>query len=310
MGTFSRLSDQDVEKILAGQAPGGDPLDAHLAAFTREVRATFAAPLPPEIQGTHLAAAVAAAQGAPATGDPAIRPAGNKARAWASGSATWQRRTVLGGMFASLSAKIALGAVAAMAATGALAAAGALPAPAQQAVSTAASSVGINLPAAHHHNPKASDGEEGTPTGTVTASVQPIEDSPTATASPAPNHGSCVSFATSEAGSLGFSGSQRGEFVARIAKDRGAISAKVSSDGHPDPACQAAIDLYEAAVKASPGPGDATSGSRKDNGTGGQPTSPTPAASSKDGSHPQPTPSAPSTGAGSVSPTPHPTGRP
>jgi len=45
------LSDQDVDRILAGRAPsGGDPLDRELAAFVQEVQAAFTAPPPIDIE--------------------------------------------------------------------------------------------------------------------------------------------------------------------------------------------------------------------------------------------------------------------
>src|SRR2546428_6726980 len=68
----------------------------------------------------------------------------------ASGLPKWRRRTVLSSLFASLSAKIAGVAIAATAAAGGLAAAGALPTPAQQAVSRAASTIGVNVPTPQH----------------------------------------------------------------------------------------------------------------------------------------------------------------
>lgn len=255
-------SDQDIDRLFAGKAPrGGDPLDPALESFVRDVRAAFTAPLPAELAGKHVAAAIEASRLAIDKGDPAARPA-SKAHGpadQASGLPKWRRRTVFSTLFASFTAKIAGVAIAATAATGGLAAAGVLPAPAQQAVSQAAATVGITLPAPHHEA-----AEVPRPTSTVTETTEP-EDSPvtgtvgvqpTSTAVPAPNHGDCISYATGIASSLGFTGSEKGDFISTLAKDRSALSAQVASGGTPDTACQDAIDKAETEVNGSSGKGD------------------------------------------------------
>jgi hypothetical protein len=261
------LSDHDLDRLLAGKAPnGGDPVDRELAAFVRDVRTAFLAQPAAETERRHLAAALEASRLTADKGDPSVRPASKSHRPGhqASGLPKWRRRTVLSSLFASLFAKIAAVAIAAAAATGGLAAAGALPAPAQQAISHAASTVGIHVPSLQHsssvsgqpvHSPSPA------PTSTMAegkAEPKPTEDAHNADASPTAsdaNHGACVSYAASVADSLGMTGSLKGQFISALAKDPSARSAKVSDGGKPDAACQAAIDKAKAAA-VSPGKGD------------------------------------------------------
>jgi hypothetical protein len=255
------LSDQDLDRLLAGKAPsGGDAVDRELATFVRDVRTAFLAPPAAETERMHLAAAMAASHLNVDKGDPAVRPA-SKAHGpdrQASGLPKWRRRTVLSSLFASLTAKIAGVAIAAAAATGGLAAAGALPAPVQQAVASAASNVGINLP-----NPNATKGlaEKAVhaPGPAPTSTVASDNAAVTATASDSVNHGFCVSYATSIATSLGLSGSEKGQFISAVSQDPSALSAQVSTGGTPDAACQTSIDKAKAAVSA-PGQSGATHG--------------------------------------------------
>ena len=258
------LSDQDLDRLLAGKVPdGADPLDRELAGFARDVRAVFCEPPAPEVERRHLAAALAASRLTTDKGDPAVKPVSNAAGPWwrtapgASGLPKWRRRTVFSSLFASLTAKILTVALAAAAATGGLAAAGSLPAPAQQAAADVASTIGITLPTPHH---------EAAVTATVTTTVQGDHDDHgvsgtvngddhevSGTASSAVNHGNCVSFAAHIASSLGLTGDQKGKFVSTVAKDPTAVSAKVAEGGLPDPACQASLVAAKTAVSALAG---------------------------------------------------------
>ena len=343
-----RLSHQDVDRLLAGKAPSGaDRLDEDLAAFTRDVRAAFVRPPSLDVERRHLAAAVEASRLTTDKGEPAVRPA-SKAQgpeSQASGLPKWRRRSVLSSLFASLAAKIAGVAVAAVAATGGLAAAGALPAPAQQAIASAASSVGFSLPSPGDGSPATQGQATGhrrgaAPTSTVsdgvtghrrgTASTSTASDGVTETVEASGvNHGNCVSYATSIAASLGFSRPEKGQFVSAIAQDHTAMSAPVTGTATPAAACQAAIDKAKAATTASShGKPDSVKGSANDN--------PTPSASNSAGSvepdsHATSTPTGygnpttpggnPGYGPGShptgnpgygqpVTPTAHPTGKP
>lgn len=148
---------------------------------------------------------------------------------------------MLSSLLSSLTAKIA--AVSIAAAAGGLAAAGSLPAPAQQAVSQAAATVGIHVPSPHTPDVTGTDlGLAKAPTSTVTD-----------TATPGPNHGGCISYAAKAAAGMGLTGSMKGKFIAALAQDSSAISAKVSASGVPDMACQTAITK---AAKAATAPGN------------------------------------------------------
>ena len=263
------LSDQDLDRLLAGKAPnGGDPVDRELAAFVRDVRAAFLAEPAAETERRHLAAALEVSRLTADKGDPGVRPASKAHRPGrrASGLPKWRRRTVLSSLFASLFAKIAAVAIAAAAATGGLAAAGALPAPAQQAISHAASTVGIHVPSPDHTSPASGPSAHSpspAPTSTVAEgkaepepkSTEDADDADVSETASDANHGACVSYAASIADSLGMTGSLKGQFISALAKDSSALSAKVSDGGKPDAACQAAIDKAKAAA-SSPGKSD------------------------------------------------------
>ena len=171
---------------------------------------------------------------------------------------------MLSSLFASLFAKIAGVAIAAAAATGGLAAAGALPAPAQQVVSHAASTVGIHVPSPEHASSTPEEpGHSPSPAPTSTVAEGKDEPASTPAADNAAgsskdsdaNHGACVSYAASVADSLGMTGSLKGQFMSLLAKDSSARSAKVSAGGKPDAACQAAIVKAKAAA-TTPGHGE------------------------------------------------------
>jgi hypothetical protein len=258
MRDHRKLSDQDIDRLLAGRAPrGGNKADQELAAFTRAVRAAFVEAPSPGIERSHLAAAMEVSRLNTDKGDPVARPA-SKAHGpdpQASGLPKWRRRTVLSSLFASLFAKIAGAVVVALAATGALAAAGALPAPAQQAVATVASTVGIQLPSPHAA-PTATVGDEN---AAVTATMTGTTSTVTSTATTVINHGNCVSYAASIAGSLGMTGSLKGSFLSGVAQDSSAVSAPVPANGTPDAHCETAI-LKAKAAATSPGQSGATHG--------------------------------------------------
>jgi hypothetical protein len=261
------LSDQELDRLLAGNVPdGGDPVDRELAAFVREVRGAFLAQPPAHTERRHLAAALEVSRLNVDKGDPGVTTAG-KAHGpdrRAAGPPRWRRRTVLSSLFASLFAKIAGVAVAAAAATGGLAAIGALPAPAQQAVSHAVSTVGIHVPSPEHASSTPEEPAHS-PTPTPTSTVAEGKDEPTSTPPTGPaagsstdsdaNHGACVSYAASVADSLGMTGSLKGQFISLLANDSSARSAKVLAGGKPDAACQAAIVKAKAAA-TTPGNGN------------------------------------------------------
>ena len=262
------ISDQDLDRLLAGKAPSGrDGIDEALAAFAREVGTAFAGSSSAHLERSVVAAAVEASRLNIEKGDPVARPA-SKAHGpdpQVSGLPRWRRKTVLSSLFASLVAKIAGVAIAAAAATGGLAAAGALPAPAQQAVASAASTVGIHLPspqasasaqASHAPStaPTSTARGDNDPTSTArgdndpTSTARGDNDSVTGTVASGVTHGNCVSYATGVAASLGMTGSLKGQFIAAIAQDPSAKSTEVAAGGQPGGACQAAITKAAAAA--------------------------------------------------------------
>lgn len=276
MRDHRRLSDQDLDRLLAGKAPsGGDEVDQALAALTRELR-TGVRPVPASLERSVVAAAVEASRLTVDKGNPVARPA-SKAHGpdrQASGLPKWRRRTVFSSLFASLTAKIAGVAIAAAAATGGLAATGTLPAPAQQAVSQAASTIGIHLPSPHGPAATPQAAHSPTPGESVTATAHDAQDGVTDTASAGVNHGNCVSYAAAVADKLGMTGSLKGQFIAAVAQDTSAVSARVTGTATPDSACQVAITTAEAAA-TSPGKSGTSHGAPSVTGTAGAGSNPT-----------------------------------
>ena len=230
---------------------------------------------------------------------------------------------MLSSLFASLAAKIAGVAVAAVAATGGLAAAGALPAPAQQAIASAASSVGFSLPSPGDGSPATQGQATGhrrgaAPTSTVsdgvtghrrgTASTSTASDGVTETVEASGvNHGNCVSYATSIAASLGFSRPEKGQFVSAIAQDHKAKAATTaSSHGKPDSVKGSANDNPTPSASNSAGSVEPDSHATSTPTGYGNPTTPGGNPGYGPGSHPTGNP-----GYGQpVTPTAHPTGKP
>jgi hypothetical protein len=150
MDGLGHVSDADLDRLLAGKAQSGAADVEALATFFHEVKSRYVTQPSSATRQDHLSKIVAAAQlnaeqmypsiGSEAgpTGVPDKDP-GRRPR--------WRKRLVLGGIFGSITAKIALlGVVAATAATGGLAAAGSLPNSLQSAVAGAAGNVGVRLP--------------------------------------------------------------------------------------------------------------------------------------------------------------------
>ncbi|MGH2775976.1 MAG: hypothetical protein ACRDJT_11175 [Actinomycetota bacterium] len=138
MGWLSKLNDEEIEQVLAGDYAGNDASLADLAAFARAAQTTFAAP-DDATRAAHLTAMAEAAADLDASPARTSKPAAS--------SPIRRVKLVLSSLFASLVAKIALAGVALAATTGGLAVAGSLPEPAQEALATAAEKVGFELPA-------------------------------------------------------------------------------------------------------------------------------------------------------------------
>jgi hypothetical protein len=151
MGNLSRLSDQELDRLLAGKEPpeGGD--FEELAAFVCDAAAVLPETPDEATAARHLAAIVAAAQlqlehesSAPR---PSVNPSGlNRKALYFRG----RRKLMSNNPFSSLAGKIALVAVIVLAAFGGTAYAGVLPDPVQGAVADVADTVGVSLPGAEN----------------------------------------------------------------------------------------------------------------------------------------------------------------
>ncbi|MDQ3772713.1 MAG: hypothetical protein M3343_11590 [Actinomycetota bacterium] len=165
MAWLSKLSDEDIERALAGEHAGDDTSLDDLAAFARDARAALGSGPGGAIRETHLTAMNEAS--ADLHGDPVATRAADTSlsplRRW---------KLVHTHLLASLVAKVALAGVALAATTGGLAATGSLPEPAQAALANAAEKVGFELPAGEMRDEGGPpedlpDGAEGSPAQAV-----------------------------------------------------------------------------------------------------------------------------------------------
>jgi hypothetical protein len=137
MERMRRLTDEQLEALLAGKTPAGTEGLEGLAAFVKSVPDALAHAPGEHIASAHLARMIEAVPSASNLATAGSRSPHGHAR---------RRRTVLSTLFGTLAAKIAAITLAAAAATAGLAATGSLPPPAQNAVSSAASHVGVHFP--------------------------------------------------------------------------------------------------------------------------------------------------------------------
>lgn len=152
MRIFSKLSERQLDAVLAGKATGGEYDD--VATFFQELRRDVDRTLPAETESRHLAKIFEASRhdeptavSAPLT----VAPRGAR---------------TLHNPFRRLAARATIAAVAlaALAAFGGAAYAGALPAPVQTKVADIARHVGLSLPAKHHDS-KPHGGDAGADVG-------------------------------------------------------------------------------------------------------------------------------------------------
>jgi hypothetical protein len=149
MDGVERMSDADLDRLLAGKAPAGPEDVEDLKSYFRDLKTRYVADPPPAIREAHLTQIMNAARLHTQHMAPAPGPSRDTGR---GRRPQWRRKIVFSSLFGSLIGKLVLaGVVAATAATGGLAATGTLPAPVQNAVAGAAGGVGINIP-----NPQAS----------------------------------------------------------------------------------------------------------------------------------------------------------
>lgn len=138
MAWLSRLNDDEIDQVLAGEYTGEDVSLRRLASYAQDVKVTFSAAPGEATRATHLMAIAEAAADVDATPAPVLTPAP---------SGPFRRlKLVLTSLFASLIGKVAIAGVALAATTGGLAATGSLPDPAQEALARAGEKVGFDLP--------------------------------------------------------------------------------------------------------------------------------------------------------------------
>jgi hypothetical protein len=153
MGRFFRMSDRDLDRLMAGKAPEGDEELAELAAFLREVEAAHLKFPPESTEARQLAAILEAAQLLSDKGEPVARPASKAPGPDVSGIPdlqasplpSWRRNLMPTGLLSNVWSKAAVAAVAALLVCCGLAAAGALPDSLQTAAANAAGQVGVSL---------------------------------------------------------------------------------------------------------------------------------------------------------------------
>lgn len=141
------MDDRDIDRLLTGTSPQGDPDLTQLADILGAMGDAYPEPSTEPVAASHLAAMFQAAHLLAENGEPATRPA-RSARGSALGDSGLPtlRRMTLKELWATKSAKVAAITLAAVLALGGTAFAGVLPAPVQNVVATAAGTVGIALP--------------------------------------------------------------------------------------------------------------------------------------------------------------------
>jgi hypothetical protein len=147
MKIFGEISEHELDRLFSGKAPAENSGLKDIASLVQKVQTTYLTNIEPDVEATHLAGLIEVVN-LTDKGDLAARPASKVTgpHAQASGLPKRRRRFMLESLFATLTAKLAVGGIAiAMAATGA-AATGHLPDQAQTGLSTAVEKIGIHIP--------------------------------------------------------------------------------------------------------------------------------------------------------------------
>jgi hypothetical protein len=141
------MDDRDIDRLLAGNAPQGDPDLAQLAEVLQAMGDAYPEPSTEALASSHVAAMMETAHLLAENGEPAGRPASNADGPASRASGLPKlRRLTLKDIWAKKGAKVATIAIAAVLSLGGTAFAGVLPQPVQNIVSSAAGTVGISLP--------------------------------------------------------------------------------------------------------------------------------------------------------------------
>jgi hypothetical protein len=142
------MDDRDIDRLLAGNAPQGDPDLAQLAQVLGAMGDAYPEPSTEALAASHLAAMMETAHLLAENGELATRPASQADGPASRASGLPKlRRLTLKDIWAKKGARVATITLAAVLALGGTAFAGVLPQPVQNIVSTAAGTVGISLPA-------------------------------------------------------------------------------------------------------------------------------------------------------------------
>jgi hypothetical protein len=147
MKIFGEISEHELDRLFSGKAPAENSGLKDIASLVQKVQTTYLTNIEPDVEATHLAGLIEVVN-LTDKGDLAARPASKVTgpHEQASGLPKRRRRFMLESLFATLTAKLAVGGIAiAMAATGA-AATGHLPDQAQTGLSTAVEKIGIHIP--------------------------------------------------------------------------------------------------------------------------------------------------------------------
>ena len=143
MSRFKHMHDDNLERLLAGRMPAGDPGLDGVAGFANELRAAYAnEPVPAHLEDAHIAAIVAAAETLAENGAPATTRRGRPRR---------------GPRPLRLALKLAAVTAALVLLFCGLAWAGTLPAPVQDLASRAASAIGVQIKRPHAAPPTPRD---------------------------------------------------------------------------------------------------------------------------------------------------------
>lgn len=148
MRKFWNISEQDIERIIGGQAPDGDEALEDIAMFFKDLDETYPEVSTESHESAHIHAMIQTAQLLADNGKPVVRPA-SKAHgpeSQVSGLPNLRRNIMVKVMLASTRVKAAAAGVALVLVFGGTAFAGVLPAPIQDAVADAVKPIGIDLP--------------------------------------------------------------------------------------------------------------------------------------------------------------------
>jgi len=138
-GVPRRLTDEQIEQLLAGRTPEGLSSLGNVADVVAQLASASASEIPDQLASDHITRAAAVAGSAPDAIPAAAAASPNRSR-------RLLRRFALSGLFSSLAAKMVLGTAVALAATAGAAAAGILPDPIQSVAADAAEIIGIDIP--------------------------------------------------------------------------------------------------------------------------------------------------------------------